>query len=67
MASALPDYDDLPLNETLGMRHAWEVWGPDDDLGTINLLTPERVRAASGLVATGGIVNLSLPLTEPGE
>jgi len=65
MRMELPDYDDLPVLERLGLRHAWDVWGRDDDLGTINLLTPEGVLAAKDTVATGEIVNLSLPMTEP--
>ena len=31
----------------------WGRWGPDDQLGTLNLITPERVRAAAGLVRYG--------------
>ncbi|MDF1722608.1 MAG: cyclase family protein [Minwuia sp.] len=61
----LPDYDDLPVMEGLGMRHAWDVFGRGDDLGCINLLTAARVKAAAGLVQTGQMVNLSLPLDEP--
>lgn len=60
-----PEYDDLPVLEGLGMRHAWDVHGRDDDLGSINLLTPDRVRAAAGLVRSGRSVNLSLPLDQP--
>ena len=28
----VPDYDELPLNEALGMRHAWGVFGEGDQL-----------------------------------
>ncbi|MEP7159371.1 MAG: cyclase family protein, partial [Chloroflexota bacterium] len=31
----------------------WGRWGPDDQLGTLNFITPERVRAAAGLVQSG--------------
>lgn len=61
----LPDYDDLPLIEGLELPFAWDVFGRDDDLGSIGLLTPERRRAAARLVQTGEAVNLSLPLTLP--
>jgi len=61
----LPAYDELPLIEGLGLPHAWDVFGRDDDLGSIGLLTPERRRAAAALVATGEAVNLTLPLTLP--
>lgn len=61
----LPDFDDLPELEGLGLRHAWEVWGRDDALGTINLVTPDRVAKAAGLVRTGQLISLDLPVTEP--
>jgi kynurenine formamidase len=63
MPDNLPRYRDLPaLGED---RHAWDVWGRDDQLGTINLLTPERVRHAATLVRSGRMHNLSLPLDLP--
>ena len=34
-------------------------WGPDDELGTANLITPEKVRAAAGLVRSGVTVSLA--------
>lgn len=60
-----PPFDELPVIETLGLRHAWGVHGEDDQIGTVNLLTPGRVRAAAALVQTGEVLNLTLPLTEP--
>jgi kynurenine formamidase len=61
----LPSYSQLPLFEKTGERHAWGVFGAGDQLGTINLLTPERVLAASRLVRWGRVINLSLPLNTP--
>jgi kynurenine formamidase len=40
----------------------WGRWGPDDELGTLNLITPERVRAAAGLVRSGRRVSLAIPI-----
>jgi len=40
----------------------WGRWGPHDQLGTLNLLTPERVRAAAGLVRSGRRVSLQIPI-----
>ena len=57
----LPRYADLPTLET-GDAHAWDVWGRDNQLGAINLLTPERVLAATRLVRRGQVINLNLPL-----
>src|SRR5690349_16906012 len=40
----------------------WGRWGPDDELGTLNLITPQLVARAAGLVTTGEVVSLSRPL-----
>jgi len=40
----------------------WKRWGEDDELGTLNLITPEKRRAAAALVSDGVSVSLSLPL-----
>jgi len=40
----------------------WGRWGPDDERGTLNYLTPEHVRAATALVRTGRTVSLAIPL-----
>ncbi len=61
----LPDYDDLPELAATGMRHAWGVFGPGDRIGTMNLLQPKRVRRAVGLVQTGEVISLDLPLDVP--
>jgi kynurenine formamidase len=37
----------------------WGRWGPDDELGTLNLITPEKRRAAAGLVRDGVPVSLA--------
>lgn len=44
------------------MRHAWDVFGRADQLGTLNLLTPERRHAATRSVRTGATFGLTLPL-----
>lgn len=40
----------------------WGRWGDDDERGTLNLLTPDRVSEATRLVRDGRTVSLSLPL-----
>jgi kynurenine formamidase len=47
------------------MRHAWDVFGREDGLGTLNLLTPARRRASLASVRSGETVCLTLPLDEP--
>lgn len=39
----------------------WGRWGPDDNAGTINLITPEVRQRAAGLVRTGRPVSLAYP------
>lgn len=63
--SELPDYDDLPAVPGLDLRHAWDVWGRDDVLGSVNLVTPARVARAAAGVRTGELFPLDLPLDEP--
>ncbi len=42
----------------------WGRWGPDDDLGTLNYLTPDRVRAAAALVRSGRHVTMAIPINK---
>jgi kynurenine formamidase len=64
---SLPDYDDLPIRPGAPPRSAWGVWGDDDVLGCLHLLTPERVVAAARLVEKGAVfpLDLDLALIEP--
>jgi len=38
---------------------AWQRWGPDDERGALNTITPERVRLATALVRTGTVLRLA--------
>jgi kynurenine formamidase len=40
----------------------WGRWGPDDQLGTLNLITPALVRSAAGLVRSGRRVSMEIPV-----
>lgn len=44
----------------------WGEFGENDQLGRVNLLTPDRVRAAAAEVLEGMVFCLSLPLDLPG-
>lgn len=61
----LPDYDELPLIDGMDIRHAWNLKGPDDVLGSIGLLTDEAVVRAARLVTSGRRIPLDLPLDVP--
>jgi kynurenine formamidase len=60
-----PMFDELPRLAGSGYRHSWDVWGPGDQLGTLNRLTPQVVAAAAGSVRSGERIGVSLPLDEP--
>lgn len=44
----------------------WGEFGPDDQVGKLNLLTPERRRVAAAEICEGRVFTLSLPLDYPG-
>jgi kynurenine formamidase len=41
----------------------WGKWGPDDELGTLNYITPEKVQEAGKSIKKGKVFNLALDLT----
>jgi kynurenine formamidase len=57
----LPKYDDLPA-ALEGGRSGWGVFGAEDNLGLVNLLTPERIVAAARLVKRGALFPLDAPV-----
>jgi len=65
MPKVLPTFDELPkFHEFNGC--AWEVWGKNDELGTINLLTEDVVhRAAREEIRSGRTVSLNWPIHFP--
>lgn len=62
-----PRYQDLDPSRSRPHRSAWGIFGEDDEVGTINLLTPELVRDAVSLVRRGVAFPLSwrMDLPEP--
>jgi len=63
-----------PTSDAAGYRHPayrdladgrLTAFGPDDQRGLLNLLTPERVIRASQLVKTGAVFGLNAPLAYP--
>lgn len=42
----LPTFDELPAYKNFP-GCAWAVWGPNDQLGTVNLLTDDVVKKAA--------------------
>ncbi len=44
----------------------WGRWGPDDELGTLNHITPEAVKYAASLVRHGRVISLGVPFNAHG-
>ena len=60
MATLPSEADVLAYHEKLSN---WGRWGADDQLGTLNLVTPEVRRRAAGLVTEGTTVSVSWDLS----
>ena len=45
-----------------GITSNWGRWGPDDERGTLNLITPENVKRASSTIRSGTVISLGRPL-----
>lgn len=56
----VPSYNELPTKG--GARCAWDVWRGREAFGALNLLTPQRVVAASHEVQRGAVFALDLSL-----
>lgn len=63
----IPPYSHLPVSGDAPPASAWGVFGRDDQLGTLNFITPQRRVAAARLVNTGRTFNLNLPLHLPSQ
>ena len=44
----------------------WGRWGKDDQIGTLNHVTPEDIVSAAGLIRTGKVFALGIPLDRGG-
>ena len=40
----------------------WGKWGVDDQLGTLNYITPQKIVEASKLVKSGKVINVAIDL-----
>ncbi|MEJ7584917.1 MAG: cyclase family protein [Acidimicrobiales bacterium] len=58
----LPSYGALPVHDGAPARSAWGLWGQDDRLGCLNLLTADRAAAAARLVQRGAVFALDAEL-----
>ncbi len=60
-----PRYRDLPTLPESEERHAWDVWGRDDQVGSLNRVGPAQVLQACRTVEQGRVICLTLPLDQP--
>jgi kynurenine formamidase len=44
----------------------WGKWGADDELGTLNYITPDKIVAAAALVRRGKVFSLAIPFDQKG-
>src|SRR5271170_3639374 len=58
----MTSHPDLEFEALFSKLSNWGRWGQDDELGTLNLITPDSVRAAAGLIETGIRVSCARPL-----
>jgi kynurenine formamidase len=61
-ASTAPDL----LDDYIERYSNWGRWGPGDQVGTANFITPRHVRDAAALVRTGRVVSLAIHLDQHG-
>jgi hypothetical protein len=63
----LPSYDELPIAPEYPPESSWGLWGEQDVFGCLNLLSAERVRAATAGIRTGTSfpLNWDMELPDP--
>lgn len=61
----LPRHHELPIRPGAPAGAAWGVFGDDDQLGTINLMTPAVVVEAADAIRSGRVFALNLPINIP--
>ncbi|PMB72349.1 hypothetical protein BM221_002452 [Beauveria bassiana] len=59
---ARPSFDSLPLRKDGPPGNAWGLYGEDDELGTLNLLTPDITTSAAKEIIDGTRVATDWPL-----
>ncbi|KAF2153233.1 hypothetical protein K461DRAFT_327623 [Myriangium duriaei CBS 260.36] len=63
----IPAFSELPIDKSGPRLNAWGLYGKSDELGTLNRLTPEVVKAAASEIQTGIRIGLDWPLDAQGD
>lgn len=66
MTGTTPRPDIGSVLKLASQYRAWGRWGPDDELGTANYVTPASIVQAARLVRKGAVFSLALPLDSAG-
>src|ERR1700733_12777685 len=59
-------YSAADVSEIAARYRTWGQWGPDDELGSANYVTLASVTRAAGLVRTGEVFSLAIPMDRTG-
>jgi kynurenine formamidase len=62
MNASTPQYEELRQRTDAPPGSSWGLFGPDDQLGTLNFLTPRTALDGAALVRRGRVFNLDYPL-----
>jgi len=54
------------IRETGARCRNWGKWGPDDERGTLNYITPDHIVRAARLVKRGAVFSLAIPFNAKG-
>jgi kynurenine formamidase len=59
-------FDMAHLQATAEKCKNWGRWGPNDEVGTLNFITPESIAGAAGLIRRGKVFSLGLNFDRSG-
>ena len=62
----MPQFNSAYVIQLAERYRNWGRWGPEDELGTLNFVTPEAVREAAGLVQSGRVFSLAIDFNHLG-
>ena len=67
MAATHPFIKTKDFDELFEKLKNWGRWGADDEIGTLNYLTPDKIADAAALVKSGRTVSMAIPINTVAE
>lgn len=58
MSPAIPPFDSLPIDKSGPPYNAWGLYGSEDELGRLHLITQEAVKRGRDTITEGISINL---------